>query len=552
MQVSTANLADVAFPKLNDEQMESVGRIGDFVSFSRDEDLITQGQKDYPFYVIKSGEVRIVERCGDHERLITEHSARSFTGDVDMLTGRAAVISAVANGPVEAYKLCAPRLRKVLGACPEMSDILLEAFQLRRKFLEASEFAGVRMIGEADTRETTRMREFFYKNHVPHTFHTASSEEGKQQLECMEANELPLPVVHCNGHTIGNPSLPKLAECIGISRDVDQELFDLVIVGSGPAGLAASVYAASEGIKTLVIDRVGPGGQAGSSSKIENFMGFPSGLSGHELANRGYLQALKFGAQFIAPITVQSIETTSNETTANGEHHLKLCTGQTARARCVLVASGVTYRQLDLPGCQKFEGAGVYYAATSVEARVCSDSTAVVVGGGNSAGQAAMFLANTARNVKLLIRGGDLSKSMSAYLCDRVEKHSKIEVMKFSEVTNIEGDHSVSSIRISNNQTGEDTDLECAALFIFVGARPHTDWLPEAVVLDEKGFVRTGSALSDQEWSHGRLPCDLETSVPGIMAAGDVRSGTTKRCGFAVGDGSLAVACIHRYLSGLG
>ena len=543
--MSSASMAEAAFPVLDDEQMESMRRIGDVITFSTDDELIEQGQKDYPFYVIASGEVRIVEKCGDKESLITVHGPRSFTGDVDMLTGRSAVISAVANGPVEALRLCAPRLRRALGECPTMSDILLKAFQMRRKLLEASAFVGVRMIGEAGSRESSRMREFFYKNHVPYTFFDAASDDGAQQLDCLAARELPLPIVHCNGHTVGNPSLPQLAECIGISRDVDQELFDLIIVGSGPAGLAASVYAASEGVKTLVIDSVGPGGQAGSSSKIENFMGFPSGLSGSELANRGYLQALKFGAQFIAPITVTSIETMSD-----GEHHLKLCTGGMARARCVLVASGVTYRQLDLPGCRKFEGAGVYYAATSVEARVCGDATAVVVGGGNSAGQAAMFLANTARRVKLLIRGGDLAKSMSAYLCERVEKHPQIEVLRHTEVLEVDGQASVGSIQIRNNQTHETKTLECAALFIFVGARPHSDWLPDSVALDPKGYVLTGSFGSDL-WSLDRAPCELETSVPGIMAAGDVRSGTTKRCGFAVGDGSLAVACVHRFLSGL-
>lgn len=544
--MNAASIEEIAFPTLNEEQMESVREIGDVVSFSADEELIKQGQKEYPFYVIEAGEVRIAEKCGDQENLIATHGPRSFTGDVDMLTGRSAVISAIANGPVEAYRLCAWRLRQLLGKCPKVSDMLLEAFQLRRKLLEASNFIGVRLIGETGTRETSRMREFFYKNHVPYTFFAASDDEGKRQLDCLSAQELPLPVVHCNGHTVGNPSLGKLAECIGISRDVDNQLFDLVIVGSGPSGLAAAVYAASEGIVTLVIDSVGPGGQAGSSSKIENFMGFPSGLSGNELANRGYLQALKFGAQFIAPISVESIETMPD-----GEHRLKLCTGQTARARCVLIASGVTYRQLDLPGCREYEGAGVYYAATSVEARVCSDSTAIVIGGGNSAGQAAMFLASAARQVKLLIRGGDLAKSMSAYLCERVEKHPKIEVLKHSEVKRVSGDASVRSIQISNNLTNESVELECAALFIFVGARPHTDWLPAGVKLDEKGFVLTGSSFGEDVWRLERRPCELETSVPGIMAAGDVRSGTTKRCGFAVGDGSLAVACVHRFLGGL-
>jgi thioredoxin reductase (NADPH) len=313
--------------------------------------------------------------------------------------------------------------------------------------------------------------------------------------------------------------------------------------------LAAAVYASSEGIQTLVIDSVGPGGQAGSSSKIENFIGFPTGLSGSELANRGYLQALKFGTQFIAPITVQSVHQH-----ASGEHHLKLCTGQTARARVVTIASGVSYRQLDLPGCTRLEGSGVYYAATSVEGRVCEGATAVVVGGGNSAGQAAMFLATKAKKVVMLIRGPDLSKGMSSYLSARVNSHPKIQVVPNTELTSIEGESRVQSVKTVNYATGEKSTIECRGLFIFIGATPHTKWLPEQVLLDDKGFVLTGSTfMSDAKlrshWTLDRTPCDLETTVPGILAAGDVRAGTTKRCGFAVGDGSLAVSCVHRLLS---
>lgn len=545
--MSSISTRQIAFPTFDEETLECVAELADAVNFAPGDVLIRQGQKDYPFYLITAGEVRIVEKIGEHENHVITHGAGHFTGDVDMLTGRAAVITAIANTPGRAYRMCAKRLRMLLGECPTISDILLEAFQLRRKLLEGSEFVGVRMIGAVGTRETARMQEFFYKNHVPYTFHEAQSADGQEQLACLDAAELPLPVVHCNGHTVGNPSLPKLAECIGISRNVDQQVFDLVIVGSGPAGLAAAVYAASEGIKTLVIDSVGPGGQAASSAKIENFMGFPSGLSGTELANRGYLQALKFGAQFIAPITVKSIETCPE-----GLHHVHLCTGQTAHARCVLVASGVSYRQLDMPGCREFENAGVYYAATTVEARLCDNATAVVVGGGNSAGQAAMFLANTAREVKLVIRGDDLAKSMSAYLCHRVEQHDKIKVLKHSEVTRIWGSDVVEEVEITNSQTGEATHLNCAGVFIFVGARPHTDWLPPEVLLDSKGFVITGANFpANSNWPLDRSPCELETTVPGIMAAGDVRAGTTKRCGFAVGDGSLAVACLHKYLSGL-
>lgn len=544
------DLVSVAFPIFDDHQLSVVAEFGELVQFAPKDVLIQQGQKGFPFYVIKSGTVRIVEIRKDKEVLIVTHGPREFTGDVDMLTGRSAVISAIADEPVVAYQLCVGRLRKLLNECPSVSDMLLEAFQVRRSLLEASDFVGVRIVGQSNTAETSRLREFFYKNHVPHTCYESTSDEGREQLMELDAVEAALPVVHCNGHTVGNPSLSKLAECIGISTNVDGKCFDLVIVGSGPAGLAAAVYATSEGIGTLVIDSVGPGGQAGSSSKIENFIGFPSGISGSELANRGYLQALKFGAKFIAPITVKSIETQPS-----GEHHLQLSTGQVARAKCVLVASGVTYRQLGVENIGKFEGAGLYYAATSVEARVCEGSTALIVGGGNSAGQAAMFLADSSREVKVLIRGNDLCKSMSAYLCDRVLKHPKILVVKNSEMTAVHGEKCVEAITFHDHATDTATRIACSAIFCFIGAQPHTAWLPSGVLLDDKGYILTGATIPrahlGEHWKLDRPPCDLETTMPGILAAGDVRSGSTKRCGFAVGDGSMAVTCVHRYLASI-
>lgn len=538
-----------AFPKFDDQQLSTIEQIAELAHFATGEELVSHGQKDYPFFVIRSGNVKIVERDCDGERLIANHGARDFVGDVDMLTGRASLFVAVATEPVEAYRLCSVQLRKLLGQCPVVSEMLLDAFQLRRTLLADLPFVGVRVVGTTNTPATTRLREFLYKNHVPHSFFEADTDEGRQQLQRLGADQLELPVVRCNSSTIGNPSLPKLATCIGINRDVDQQLFDLVIVGSGPAGLAAAVYASSEGIKTLVIDSVGPGGQAGSSSKIENFIGFPTGLSGSDLANLGYLQALKFGTQFIAPITVQSVEQHPTR-----EHHLKLCTGQTARARVVMIASGVSYRQLDLPGCTRLEGSGVYYAATSVEGRVCEGLTAVVVGGGNSAGQAAMFLATKAEKVVMLIRGADLSKGMSSYLSARVNSHPKIQIVPNTEVISVEGESRVQSVNTIDHSTGETKSIECSGLFIFIGATPHTKWLPDNVLLDDKGFVLTGSAFMSNDtlrshWTLDRVPCDLETTVPGILAAGDVRAGTTKRCGFAVGDGSLAVSCVHRLLS---
>ncbi len=485
----TTSLNDLAFPALEDSQLEAMSEIAEVRRFGAGEVLISHGTKDYPFFAIRSGEVRIVEQDIDGERLIATHGPRNFIGDIDMLTGRSSLFVAIANTPVETLQMCAVKLRQLLQQCPEVSEVLLEAFQWRRKLLAERPFIGVRVVGATNTPETTKLREFFYKNHVPHTFFEADEDAGREQLAKLNAAQLPLPVVRCNGVTLGNPSLLKLAECIGITRDVDQQLFDLIIVGGGPAGLAAAVYASSEGIKTLVIDSVGPGGQAASSSKIENFIGFPSGLSGGELANRGYLQALKFGTRFISPVSVESVESDA------GEHRLKLSNGQTARTRCVLVATGVSYRQLGLPGCIQFEGAGVYYSATSVEARVCNDRTAVIVGGGNSAGQAAMFLASRAREVKMVIRGPDLSKGMSSYLSQRILNHPGIQVLANSEVADIQGNGCVQSVSIRDVTTSSTIQVDCPAVFIFIGAQPHTAWLPRAILLDDKGFVLTGSSF---------------------------------------------------------
>ncbi|PQO29836.1 FAD-binding protein [Bremerella cremea] len=541
---------EMAFPTLDDEQMREVKRLGQRLEVRAETVLIPAGQKDYPFFVIESGNVKILEIDEDHETLIATHGPRAFTGDVDMLTGRSSVFTARAAEDSVVYTFPAQQLRRLLASCPHMSELLLEAFQSRRKLLDGLPFLGVRVIGKSNNANTLRLREFLYKNHVPHTFIELESSEGQKQRHVLDADSLELPIVRCNGRTIGNPSMWEFARCLGIDKSVEGRTFDLAIVGGGPAGLAAAVYAASEALDVLVIDKVGPGGQAGSSSKIENFIGFPSGISGNELASRSYLQALKFGATFIAPEVVAGLESDDGE-----GHRLRLESGQVIHARCVLVTSGVTYRQLGIPGCTRFEGAGVYYAATSVESRACADAHAVVVGGGNSAGQAAMFLANSSEQVHLLIRGDDLAKSMSAYLCDRIGNHPRIEVHRNTEVDEVCGDDCVEMIRVQNNATGTVTDIECSGLFIFIGARPHTQWLPEDVLLDEKGFVLTGTSFFSDErlrghWPLDRAPCDLETTRPGILAGGDVRSGSTKRCGFAVGDGSLAVACVHRYLNG--
>lgn len=535
----------IAFPTLTDDELGCLRKLGETRVFADDEPLFENGDKEFSFFAITSGEVLVVEDSTGTEREVTVRGPGEFTGDVAMLTGRPAVVTLRAKGECETIEIPSAQVRRMMAEVPAISDKLLEAFQLRRQILEESDFKGVRVIGASKCKEATQLREFFYKNKVPYTFEDIDEEEGRRALDELGATSDETPIIACSQHVVQKPSLGKVAECLGISREIKGDLFDVVIVGAGPAGLAAAIYGASEGLQTLLVDRMGPGGQAGQSSKIENYMGFPAGLPGAELANRGFLQAMKFGALFTAPVAVRSLTTT-----AAGEHVLELCTGQKVHTKTVLIATGASYRSLPLEGRERLEGAGVFYSATSVEARLCRNATAVVVGGGNSAGQAAMFLATHARQVKLLIRGDDLRKSMSDYLANRIEKASNIQVLLHTELTGLRGDRSLDCLTVRDNRSGEEQEMDCPAVFLFVGAKPHTEWLPDSIALDDDGFVLTGSkALGSAAWLLEREPCELETTSPGVFAAGDVRSGTTKRCAFAAGDGALAITCVHQHLS---
>lgn len=536
---------EAAFPLLTDAEMQHVATLGTVRAFADGEVLFKKGDKDFPFFVVKAGAIRITEVSTGEERPVAEHQPGGFSGDIDMLTGRAALVTARAAGGLQAIVVPAARMRLLLNEVPALSDKLLFAFQLRREILEESGYIGVKLLGRSDSAEAVRIQEFFYKNRVPFRFYDVAEEEGRALAAQWSIDLAHLPAIVAGQKVVQEPTLPGIAECLGISRDVPAEVLDLVIVGAGPSGLAAAVYAGSEGLRTMVLDQVGPGGQAGSSSRIENYMGFPAGLSGVELANRGFIQALKFGVTFSAPISVYDVVRRDD-----GTFELPLCSGQVARTRAVLVATGVAYRRLPVENCERLEGAGVYYAATSVEARVCRDALAIVVGGGNSAGQAAMYLADQARAVKLILRGGDLYKSMSSYLADRVRKHPRIEIHTHTEVEALAGDTHLQGVTLCDNRAGTRQDFDCPALFVFVGARPATGWLPESIARDSKGFLLTGSAAaSSGRWHLGEPPCELETTMPGVFASGDVRSGTTKRCAFAVGDGALAVTCVHQYLA---
>ncbi len=464
----------LAFPKLSEADVECLAELATLCSFDDGATIFQAGQRGLPFYVVESGEIAIVDESRAEPLTIVVHGPREFAGDVSLLTDRPAVVSAYARGACRAWCVGQAELRRVIQEIPDLSDKLLEAFQTRRTMLERSGFVGVRVFGHLGDPDVTRIREFFDKNKVPHTWIDADESEGQRALESLGVGPDQLPFVACNrGTRSPRPTVTRLAECLGLKRQIRTEPFDLVIVGAGPAGLAAAVYGASEGLGTIVLDRFGPGGQAASSSRIENYMGFPAGMSGADLANRGYLQALKFGAELVAPVEVRSM------TCEDRLHRLVLDDGQVVRGRTVLIATGASYQRLPVAGCERWDGAGIFYSCTAVHARACRSGRAAVVGGGNSAGQAVMFLAEHTAGAALLLRGGDLRKSMSDYLARRIERHPKIDVIRHVEVDAVQGNGAITGLRLRDVQDRSFRELPCSALFVFIGAPPDGLAAPE-------------------------------------------------------------------------
>jgi thioredoxin reductase (NADPH) len=541
-------LQAVAFPKLSEEQIAQLGRYAGAAprKFRAGETLYHCGDREFKFFVVKSGEVEMLDESGDKPRIVTVHGPGSFTGDVNHLTGNPAVVTAVARTDCEAYEISHAALREILNQDPRLSDIILQAFIARRQLLrESSDFTGLRVIGSRYSKDTFRIRDFLTKNRVLFTWLDLEGDPAVAQLlQQFGVSEADTPVVACARMLLlRNPSNRELAEEIGIRRPVEKTVYDLAIVGSGPAGLAAAVYGASEGLNTVVLESIAPGGQAGSSMRIENYLGFPTGITGSELADRAVLQADKFGARVSIPSSVLSL------TFDKAYSVLGLEGGETVVAKCLLIATGAEYRRLGVEGCERFEGNGVYYAATPNEAQMCRNSEVVLVGGGNSAGQAAVYLSQNAKKVYLLIRGNDLCKSMSAYLAHRILNTPNIEVLRNTSVVRMSGDDSLSSVEMVDNQTGEKRTLNTPAVFSFIGATPRTDWLPHQIEKDARSFVRTGITLTESpHWKLKRQPYLLETSRPGVFAAGDVRSGSVKRVASAVGEGSMSVQFVHEFL----
>ncbi len=540
------DLHRVAFPTLDDIQVATLARFGTRRPLRDGESLFQAGTRDYKFFVVERGAVEIVEHSSGEPKIVTVHHVHEFGGDVDLLTGRPALISAVARGDTEVFEIAPDAIRRIMGDRPVLGEVLLRAFIARRELLVASDFQGLRVLGAGSSRDTFRIRDFLARNQVPFTWIDVNrGPQVGELLQRFSLSEADTPVV-INGSEplLRNPSTRDLADAIGVRRVPQQKVYDLVVIGGGPAGLAAAVYGSSEGLATVVIDATAPGGQAGTSSKIENYLGFPTGVSGADLASRAILQAQKFGAHFSSPSEVVRLEF---------EHDARvvcLDDGQRVSTRCVLIATGANYRKLDVPGREQFEGSGVYYAATQTEAQLCGGSEVLVVGGGNSAGQAVMFLSEHTSRVFLLFREGDLRKSMSSYLAERIESADNIEVLSGTEVYRMLGDQRLEAVEIKSRRTGEARTIRTPAVFTFIGAIPCTGWLPPEIETDSKGFVKTGRLVSaSSHWTAEREPFLLETSRPGIFAAGDVRLGSIKRVASAVGEGAMAVKFVHEYLT---
>jgi thioredoxin reductase (NADPH) len=546
----------VAFPKLDDRQLSMLEPLGTRRILRRGELLFRAGQRDLGFTAVLRGGLEVFDSRDGQEQILATPGPRDFVGDVGMLMGTAALASARGQAEEsEILEVPASRLRQALAELPGVSEPIVRAFIMRRQRLQRDrEFAGLRIVAQDGSREGRQLDDFLDKNHIPHRFIDYQSEDGRALCERLHLAGADLPtLITANGMPLRHPSLREVARVAGLLRSLageqgDAEIAcDLCIVGAGPAGLAAAVYAASEGLKTVILESYAPGGQAGASSLIENFFGFPTGVRGGDLTYNAQLQAYRFGAKFSTPARALSLAFTEGNYRASLQ--VEGCDA-TLRAKCVLITTGAQYRRLEAEGREEFEGCGVYYAATGREAQLCRGSTVIVAGGGNSAGQAAMFLSEQAKKVLLVIRGEALAKSMSSYLARRVEANQNIEVLAHTEIRRMMGHKALEAAELEHARTHERRTVQTPAIFSMIGAKPCTDWLPPEIERDEKGFIKTGHAVADSPGWKGasRSPGPLETSRPGIFAAGDVRSGSVKRCAAAVGEGGMAVAAVHEVL----
>ena len=547
----------IAFPKLNDHQLSLLEPLGKRRVMKRGDVLFKAGQRDLGLAIVLRGELEAFETRDGTEYNLANAREREFMGDVSMLQGTSILGSSrVSSDEAEILHIPAAELRRALAEIPAVSKTIVDALIMRRRRLSRDrEFAGMRVLASRNARDGHQLDDFLDKNRIPHRLVEFESEQGHALGERFHLTTRDLPVlITPAGARLRKPSLREVAREAGLLRSLAEEdetevLCDLAIVGAGPAGLAAAVYAASEGLKTVVVESYAPGGQAGSSSLIENFFGFPTGIGGGELTWLAQLQAYRFGAKFSTPAEALSMQYHPDE-----EYRACLETEgcrAVLRAKAVLITTGADYGRLDAEGREQFEGVGVYYAATALEGQLCRNETVVVAGSGNSAGQAAMFLSEGAAKVLLVVRGNTIANKMSDYLSRRVQAGENIEILYNTEIRKMSGGKKLEQIELENTKTGERRVVQTPAVFSMIGARPCTSWLPPEIERDGKGFVKTGAEVAEAPaWRQNkRRPAPLETSLPGIFAAGDVRSGSVKRCAAAVGEGGMAVAGIHLSLA---
>ena len=541
---------DQAFPTLTDAQIARVGAHGNLRRIERGETLVRAGVRNASFFVTISGHLEVVQLSNDVERVIAVHRPGQISGEINLLSGRRALFSMRAAEAGVVIEVSHDQLMAIVQTDADLSEILMRAFLLRRARILAGGVGDVVLIGSSNSQETLRIKEFLSRNTHPYSYIDLERDEGVQEiLDHFKVAVTDVPVMICRGEVVlRNPSNADIAECLGFNEVIDQvQMHDAVIVGAGPSGLAAAVYAASEGLDVLVLESNAPGGQAGSSSRIENYLGFPSGISGQELTARAYAQSQKFGAQLIVTKTATHLSCGARP------YVVDIGDGTHVAARTVIIATGAEYRKLPIKDISRFEGTGVYYGATYIESQLCAGEEVVVVGGGNAAGQAAVYLAQTARHVHLIVRSDGLADTMSRYLIRRIEESPVITLRSHTEITALDGKDHLECVRWRDNLSGATDSRDIRHVFVMTGAAPSTDWLDGCVVLDELGFIKTGSDLTQEDltsahWPLSRPPHLLETSRPGVFAVGDVRAGNIKRVASAVGEGSIAVSFVHQTL----
>ena len=553
-----------AFPRLTEEQVAALQTVGERRSVRPGDVLYREGEGSDDFFVILEGKVAVLEDSSAGQHVIGVHGPRRFLGELGLLIGQTVFVTAVVAEAGGVLVVPAEQLRKIVTQNQVLGDLVLRALLMRRSVLIGLG-VGIRIIGSRYSPDTRRLRDFATRNRLPHHWIDLESDPGAEELLRrlgLEPSECPV-VVLGPGRVLRNPTNLELARALGLRpRSPPEITCDLIVVGAGPAGLAAAVYGASEGLSTVVLEAMATGGQASTSSRIENYLGFPAGIAGAELAERATLQARKFGAQITVPGEAARLDP------ADGTFRVQLRDGDSVIGRTVVIATGVRYRKLPVPGLAELEAASVHYAATVMEAQLCQGDPVVAVGGGNSAGQATLFLSRFVPRLTLVVRESELGENMSRYLADRIEHNPTIDVLTHCEVRELIGEKTLDKVVVEDTATGERQTLEAHALFVFIGAEPHTEWLRDRVALDDGGYILTGAdaaaASVVPEGSDGSrrslrspLPLEmsvpalpLETSVPGVFAAGDVRSGSTQRVSAAVGDGANAIRQAHQLLGG--